>query len=71
VPPTNGAVVLLSSHDLGLSRQFTDSVWLLDGRGGLSVGTAEQLIADGHVGRAFDTDAVRFSRAPSRFEFVQ
>lgn len=67
----SGAVVLLSSHDLDLSLQLADSVWLLDGRGGLSVGTAAALIADGHVGRAFDTDAVRFSKALGRFELVR
>lgn len=66
-----GTTVLLSSHDLDLSLQLADSVWLLDGRGGLAVGTPEALIADGHVGRAFDTEAVRFSPALGRFELVR
>lgn len=65
-----GAVVLLSSHDLDLSLQLADSVWLLDGRGGLAVGTPEALIEGGHVSRAFDTDAVRFAPALGRFELV-
>lgn len=65
-----GAIVLLSSHDLDLSLQLADSVWLLDGRGGLAVGTPETLIADGHVGRAFDTNAVRFSPTLGRFELA-
>jgi iron complex transport system ATP-binding protein len=67
----SGAVVLLSSHDLDLSLQLADSVWLLDGSGGLAVGAAAELIAAGHVGRAFDTDAVRFSSTLGRFELVR
>ncbi len=67
---TNGGIVLLSSHDLDLSLQLADSVWLLDGRGGLAVGSPRQLIADNHIGNAFDTDAVRFSRERARFELV-
>lgn len=66
-----GAIKLLSSHDLDLSLQLADIVWLLDGRGGLTVGTPQALIDDGHVGRAFDSDAVRFSPALGRFELVE
>lgn len=67
----NSAIVLLSSHDLDLSLQLADIVWLLDGRGGLVTGTADELIAAGDVGRAFDTDAVRFSPRLARFELVR
>lgn len=66
-----GAIVLLSSHDLDLSLQLADEVWLLDGAGGLATGTADALIAAGHVGRAFDTEAVRFSASLGRFELVR
>ncbi|QYU67537.1 ABC transporter ATP-binding protein [Leptolyngbya sp. 15MV] len=68
---STGTTVLLSSHDLDLSLQLADSVWLLDGAGGLAVGTPDELIADGHVGAAFDTPAVRFSPALGRFELVR
>ena len=61
-------IVLLSSHDLDLSLQLSDSVWLLDGAGGFSVGTPEALSQSGAVGRAFDTDAIRFSPPRGRFE---
>lgn len=67
----NGAVILLSSHDLDLSLQLADSVWLLDGCGALEVGTPDSLIAAGHIGRAFDTDAVRFSAVHRRFELTE
>ena len=64
----HGQVVLLSSHDLDLSLQLADSVWLLDGAGGFSVGAPEALIQGGAIGRAFDTDAIRYSPAQRRFE---
>jgi len=63
-----GQVVLLSSHDLDLSLQLADSVWLLDGGGGFSVGTPEELSQSGHVGQAFDNEAIRFSPSQGRFE---
>jgi iron complex transport system ATP-binding protein len=64
----SGTIVLLSSHDLDLSLQLADSIWLLDGAGSLLIGNAQQLIASGAVGRAFDTDEVTFSPALGRFE---
>ncbi|MCY3700511.1 MAG: ABC transporter ATP-binding protein [Gemmatimonadetes bacterium] len=63
-----GQIVLLSSHDLDLSLQLADSVWLLDGEGGFSVGTPDALSRSGALGGAFDTDAIRFSPADGRFE---
>lgn len=66
-----GAVILLSSHDLDLSLQLADSVWLLDGQGGLVVGSPDALIAGGHIGRAFDTEAVKFSIELGRFQLAR
>lgn len=66
----SAAVILLSSHDLDLSLQLADHVWLLDGQGGLAVGSPQALIAEGDIGRAFDTSAVRFSAERSRFELI-
>ena len=63
-----GQIVLLSSHDLDLALQLSDGVWLLDGAGGFSVGTPDALSRSGAVGRAFDTDAIRFSPSHGRFE---
>ena len=68
---TKGAIILLSSHDLDLSLQLADSVWLLEGDGNVTVGSSEDLIASGSIGRAFDTDAVRFSSKLGRFELFR
>ncbi|KTR83743.1 hypothetical protein NS277_07170 [Novosphingobium barchaimii] len=69
VRATSG-IALLSSHDLDLSLQLADSVWLLDGADGMAVGTPAELIANGDVSHAFDTDAVRFCPTLGRFELV-
>lgn len=65
-----GVTVLLSSHDLDLSLQLADVVWLLDGRGGLHVGDPDTLVARGLIGAAFDNDEVAFSAARGRFELI-
>ena len=64
----SGSIVLLSSHDLDLSLQLADTVWLLDGRGGVHVGSPDELVNGGRIGEAFDTDEVAFSRVRGRFE---
>ena len=63
-----GQVILLSSHDLDLSLQLADNVWLLDGAGGFAVGVPDALSRSGAVGRAFDTGAIRYSPSQGRFE---
>lgn len=67
---SSGTIVLLSSHDLDLSLQLADSVWLLDGHGDMTTGSADHLIEAGEIGRAFNTQAVRFSPQLGRFELV-
>jgi len=63
-----GVIVLLSSHDLDLSLQLADEVWLLDGHGGLNVGPPHQLASEGLIGSAFDTPDVAFVADRGRFE---
>jgi iron complex transport system ATP-binding protein len=62
-----GAIVLLSSHDLELSLQLAQQLWLLDGSGIVHVGTPDNLIAQGLINRAFDTPDVRFAPEFGRF----
>ena len=67
----SGCVVLLSSHDLELSLQLADIVWLLDGNGGLTTGAPDALVGNGAIGRAFDSESVLFSTQLGRFELVE
>ena len=61
-----GTAVLLSSHDLDLSLQLADQVWLVQG-GKLTTGSPDELIEQGAVGDAFDNDDVAFSADEHRF----
>ena len=67
----SGCAVLLSSHDLELSLQLADIVWLLDGKGCLAMGTPDTLVGNGAIGRAFDSAGVRFTKHLGRFELVE
>jgi len=67
---SSGTIVLLSSHDLDLSLQLADVVWLADAEGRLHVGNAEDLIAGGAINAAFDSGDVSFDRALGRFKLV-
>jgi iron complex transport system ATP-binding protein len=62
-----GTAVLLSSHDLDLSLQLADEVWLV-ADGVVASGTATALIQRGILAAAFDTDDVVFSAAEQRFQ---
>lgn len=66
-----GTIILLSSHDLDLSLQLADSIWLLDGQGGLATGSADSLSNEGAIGAAFDTGDVIFSAQRGRFELTE
>ena len=64
----SGCIVLLSSHDLDLSLQLADDIWLAGGDGRLAIGTPGALAASGAINAAFDSGAVRFSAELGRFE---
>jgi iron complex transport system ATP-binding protein len=67
---TTGAAVLLSSHDLDLSLQLADAVWLVaDGQ--VHDGSASVLIEGGAIAAAFDTEDVVFSPADQRFRLKE
>jgi iron complex transport system ATP-binding protein len=63
-----GTVVLLSSHDLDLSLQLADMVWLAADDGELHIGPPTALVRDGAISRVFDSAEVRFSPEKQRFE---
>lgn len=63
-------IVLLSSHDLDLSLQLADSVWLVDS-GRLHVNSPEALASSGLLSQAFDSEEVTFSTQLRRFELRQ
>lgn len=44
---------LISTHDLDLALRYADTIWLMDGRGGISIGSPQELTASGAFTRAF------------------
>ncbi len=57
-----GLAVLMTTHDLDLAIRTADTVWLLEPGAPtrLHVGAPEDLVLDGAVARAFDSDEVTF-----------
>lgn len=60
--------VILSSHDLELSLQTADRLWLLPGEGRFVDGAPEDVVLSGAIGRAFDQQNLAFSQDTGRFE---
>lgn len=65
---SRGTIVLLSSHDLELSMQLADRLWLMPGDGTVMDGTPESLALDGALSRAFDHPMMRFAQDSGVFQ---
>ncbi|MEL7044870.1 MAG: ABC transporter ATP-binding protein [Pseudomonadota bacterium] len=61
-----GKIVLLSSHDLELSLELAEYLWIVDD-GVLKHGSPDELMASGALGHAFDSHDVAFDSAAHRF----
>lgn len=62
----HGKTILFSSHDLELTFQTVERLWLLSPRG-ITEGSPRELAADGSLERFFPTDGARFDRRSLRF----
>ena len=66
----SGKIVLLSSHDLELSLELAEQLWIVhDGQ--LSYGSSDALISDGVIESAFDNDDVSFDPSQRRFTMMR
>lgn len=63
-----GVSIILSSHDLELSLNAADRLWLLPGEGRFVDGAPEDVALAGALGEAFDQDNLVFSLTTGRFE---
>ncbi|MDE7397428.1 MAG: ABC transporter ATP-binding protein, partial [Muribaculum sp.] len=59
--------IFMSTHDVELSLQTADRLWLLDKEKGLVAGTPEDLALTGEMGRYFDRGNIRFDIDSARF----
>lgn len=63
-----GVSIILSSHDLELSLNAADRIWLLPGDGRFVDGAPEDVALSGAIGKAFDQSNLVFSLQSGRFE---
>ncbi|HBI20564.1 MULTISPECIES: ABC transporter ATP-binding protein [unclassified Brevundimonas] len=63
-----GVSIILSSHDLELSLNAADRIWLLPGEGRFIDGAPEDVALSGAIGEAFDQANLAFSLTSGRFE---
>lgn len=59
--------IFMSTHDVELSLQTADRLWLIDRDKGLVTGTPEDLALQGDLGRYFDRGDIRFEPDSARF----
>ena len=55
-----GKTIFLSTHDLELALQISDTIWLLDREKGVMIGTPEQLATDGSLNSFFNQRGIEF-----------
>ncbi len=53
--------ILLSTHDVELSLQLSDSLWLMEPQS-LSTGTPQEMATDGRLSRFIERDGIRFNK---------
>jgi iron complex transport system ATP-binding protein len=54
--------IFLSTHDVELALQLADSIWLMEPQSVLSVGTPQELAAQGVLGRFIERDGITFDK---------
>ena len=55
-----GKTVFLSTHDLELALQMADTLWMMDRRQGLSIGSPHELADNGVLSRYIENDNISF-----------
>jgi len=62
-----GKIVLLSSHDLELSLELAEQIWIVN-EGKLFFGDANSLVETGVIGQAFNSNGVAFDSDARKFK---
>jgi iron complex transport system ATP-binding protein len=65
-----GKTIFLTTHDLELALQIADTLWLMDRKNGITVGTPEELRLNGTIENFFRCDGVLFDRETGFFRIV-
>ncbi len=57
---TTGKTIFLSTHDLELALQISDTIWLMDRDKGVVIGTPDKLATDGSINSFFAQRDIKF-----------
>lgn len=57
---STGKIIFLSTHDLELALQISDTIWLMDREKGVMTGTPEKLASDGSLNSFFAQRDIKF-----------
>ena len=59
--------IFLSTHDVELALQIADTLWLMDKKNGMTIGTPDELRLDGSIENFFRCDGATFDRETGFF----
>jgi len=62
--------IFLSTHDVELALQIADTLWLMDKKNGMTIGTPDELRLDGSIENFFRCDGATFDRETGFFRIV-
>jgi len=66
-----GKTVFLTTHDIELALQIADTLWLMDKKTGITVGTPDELRLNGSIEKFFQCDGVEFDRGSGFFRIIK
>jgi iron complex transport system ATP-binding protein len=66
-----GKTVFLTTHDLELALQIADTLWLMDKKSGMTVGTPDELRMNGSIENFFRCDGAAFDKETGFFRIMK
>jgi len=66
-----GKTIFLTTHDVELALQIADTLWLMDKKNGMTVGTPDELRSNGSIENFFHCDGAVFDRQTGFFRICR
>ena len=66
-----GKTVFLTTHDIELALQIADTLWLMDKKSGMTIGTPDELRSDGSIENFFRCNGATFDRETGFFRIIK
>ncbi len=60
--------IIMATHEIGLAVSLADQLWLLHDNT-INIGSPQELIAQQHISKVFDSDLIRFNAQTATFEY--